>query len=113
MAPHTTDDAPLWETLEHSAVGRLAALVSMPFVTAARSSRSMSTWHRLQTQWRGLSADAQMLAVGTLMTVAALIHVALAAMRAPVGFAWLIVPCTALMFGLTAMLLSTSRRASR
>jgi len=113
MRPDTTDDAPLWEALEQSALGRLASMVSTPFMTAARSSHSMSVWRRLQAPWRGSPADVQMPAVGTMMIAAALVHVGLASMRQPAGSWWLIVPGTTLVFGLTAVLLSRLGGAAR
>jgi hypothetical protein len=51
--------------------------------------------------------------VGTVMIAAALVHLGLAALRQPVGYWWLIVPGTALMFGLTAIGLSRLGRSSR
>jgi hypothetical protein len=51
--------------------------------------------------------------VGTVMIAAALVHLGLAALRQPVGYWWLIVPGTALMFGLTAVGLARLGRSSR
>ena len=113
MTPETTDDAPLWAALEQSALGRVSMTVAAPFLVAARASRLVTLWRQWPLQWRALSAHAQMQAAGTMMIVATLVHIGLAAIRQPVGYWWLIVPGTALMFGLTALALSRLGRSSR
>lgn len=113
MTPDSSEDAPLWDALEHSALGRLTAAVSTPFIIAARTSAAGGAWQRLQEQWRAFPAYARMQAVGTIVIVAVLIHLGLSTMRRPVGYWWLIVPVNALAFGLTAIVLSRLGRSSR
>lgn len=106
-------DAPLWEALEQSALGRFTTAVSRPFAAAARTSRAIAAWQPVQEQWRALPAHDRMQAVGIIVTIAVLVHLGLATLRQPTGYWWLIVPGTALMFGLTAIVLSRLGRSAR
>jgi hypothetical protein len=113
LRPDDQQDLPLWRALDESAVGRLATSMSTPFATATPSSRVSIAWQGVQERWRSLRGHTQMETVGIVMIAAALVHLGLAALRQPVGFWWLIVPGTVLMFGLTAVGLSRLGRSPR
>jgi hypothetical protein len=113
MTPHISEDTQLWHVLEQSAFGRLMRSVSTPFANAARLSRTGIAWQGLRDEWRARRVEDRMQAVGTLVIVAAVVHLGLVTARRPVGYWWLIVPGTALMFGLTTLLLSRLGKPSR
>jgi hypothetical protein len=94
-------------------MGRVMTAVSTPFVNAARDSRTAIAWRRLRDEWRALRVGDRMQTIGIFVIVAVLVHGGLGAAQRPVGYWWLIVPGTALMYGLATLLLSRLGKSSR
>lgn len=108
-APAGAQDAGLWDVLDDSRPGRAASRLSRAIKRSAAHSRAAGRSRTMAQGWVSLTPLARMRAVGVVVIAAAATHITLAwPYRTPGGW-WLILPLTALVFGMAALTLSWTR----
>jgi hypothetical protein len=108
VAARPADDAWIAETIERSSVCRAVLGLAGLFSRAAASSSSMRALRDLRSQWMQTTTMARRRAVGLMLVVAVLVHVALRAWQGhEPGWLWLTLPSMAGAIGL--LLVAASR----